>query len=250
LGAVFQKTVKAALLSSTAAGSTADHPECPPKLIPRRSPYPLGFVELVVVLLLCDLSNFLSPSAANAISQRNEKRLPTTTEQIPQNSHRPTITQFLTIAATKVPKITTSSISQSRLAGFTSFLVKRVVELLPPRVPRAVNQHVDHNSSIPPSTSPTLGPESPNGPEQLEGSLYFWVLLKSLKHAIVVLYNPDDAERARQATNRYYFPPTASTPEITLRVFRDEYAVLAPFQVSVPPSDRFYDVESSRMTRP
>jgi len=100
------------------------------------------------------------------------------------------------------------------------------------------------HTSSPPSTSPTLGPGSPNGPKQLEGSLYSWVSLKSLKRAIVVFYNPDDAERARQASDRYYFPPTASTPEITLRAFRGAHTVLVPVQLSGPPPDRFYDVDS------
>jgi hypothetical protein len=101
------------------------------------------------------------------------------------------------------------------------------------------------HTSSPPSTSPTLGPGSPNGPKHLDGSLYSWVPLKSLKRAIVVYYNPDDAERARQASDRYYFPPTASTPEITLRVFRGVHTALLPAQLSRPsPPDRFYDVDS------
>ena len=99
------------------------------------------------------------------------------------------------------------------------------------------------HTSSPPSTSPTLGPGSPNGPKHLEGSLYSWVPLRSLKRAIVVFYNPDDAERARQASDRYYFPPTASTPEMTLRVFRGAHTMLVPVQLSGPP-DRFYDVDS------
>ena len=43
-----------------------------------------------------------------------------------------------------------------------------------------------------------------NGPKHLEGSLYSQVPLRSLKCAIVVLHNPDDAERARQLSDRYY----------------------------------------------
>jgi hypothetical protein len=68
-----------------------------------------------------------------------------------------------------------------------------------------------------------------------------FVPLKSLKCAIVVVYNPD---HARQATHQYSFPPTASTPEITLRVFRGEHTALVPVQLSGPPPDRFYDVDS------
>ena len=59
-----------------------------------------------------------------------------------------------------------------------------------------------------------------------------------------MFYNPHDAERARQASDRYYFPPTASTPEITLRVFRGAHTTLVPVQLSGPPPDRFYDVDS------
>jgi len=83
-----------------------------------------------------------------------------------------------------------------------------------------------------PSTSPMLRPGSPNGSKQVEGSLYSysWVPLKSLKRAIVVFYNSDGAERARQANDRYYFPPTASTPEITVRAFRGAHTVLVPVQ--------------------
>ena len=77
-----------------------------------------------------------------------------------------------------------------------------------------------------------------------EGSLYSWVTLKSLKRAIVVFYNPDDAERARQASDRYYLPPTAATPESTLRVFCGAHAVLVPVQLNGPFLDRFYDVDS------
>jgi len=62
-------------------------------------------------------------------------------------------------------------------------------------------------------TSPTLRPGSRNGPKQPGGSVYSWVALKSLKRAIVVFYKPGDAERARQASDRFCFPPTASTPE-------------------------------------
>jgi hypothetical protein len=50
--------------------------------------------------------------------------------------------------------------------------------------------------------------------------------------------------RARRLRDRYYFPPTASTPEITLRVSRGEHAVLVPVQLSGPPPDQFYDVDS------
>ena len=68
--------------------------------------------------------------------------------------------------------------------------------------------------------------------------------MKSLKRAIVVFYNPADAERARQASDRVHFPSTASTPEMTLRVFRGAYIALVPVQLSGPPPDRFYDVDS------
>ena len=68
--------------------------------------------------------------------------------------------------------------------------------------------------------------------------------LRSLKRAIVVFYNPDGAERALQANDPYYFPSTASTPEITLRVFRGAHTMLVPVQLSGPPPDRFYDVDS------
>ena len=36
----------------------------------------------------------------------------------------------------------------------------------------------------------------------------------------MVFYNPDDTERPRKASDRSYFLPTASTPEITRRIFR------------------------------
>ena len=68
-----------------------------------------------------------------------------------------------------------------------------------------------HTSSPPspsPTTSPTLGPGSPEGLKQLEDSLYSWVPLKSIKRVIVVFCNLDNAERACQASDRYYFPPT------------------------------------------
>jgi len=145
-----------------------------------------------------------------------------------------------------------SSSRRSRLEQPTNTLI---ITPLPapffePLILDALRQHFASYSttyvhtSSPPSTSPTLGPGSPNGPKQLEGSLYSWVPLKSLKRAIVVFYNPHDAERARQASDRYYFPPTASTPEITLRVFRGAHTVLVPVQLSGPPPDRFYDVDS------
>jgi hypothetical protein len=47
----------------------------------------------------------------------------------------------------------------------------------------------------------------------------------------------------RQVTDRYYFPPTASAPKITLRVFRGAHTVLFSVQLSGPPPDRFYDVD-------
>ena len=90
--------------------------------------------------------------------------------------------------------------------------------------------------------SPTLGPGSTNGPRQLEGSLYSWVPLKSLKRAIVVFYNPEDAGRTCQASGRNNFLLTTSTPEITLRVFHGAHTVLAPVQLSRPPPDRFFDI--------
>ena len=98
----------------------------------------------------------------------------------------------------------------------------------------------------PPPRPPPRPPlvQSSNGPKQLEDSLYSWVPFKSLKRAIVASYNPDDAECARQARGRYYFPPTAATPEITLRVFRGAHTVLVPVRLSGPPPDRFYDVNS------
>ena len=49
---------------------------------------------------------------------------------------------------------------------------------------------------------------------------------------------------ARRATDRYYFPPTAATPKITLRVFRGAHTVLVPVRLSAPPPDRFHDVAS------
>ena len=49
---------------------------------------------------------------------------------------------------------------------------------------------------------------------------------------------------ARRASDRYYFPPTAATPEITLRGFRGAHTVLVPVQLSGSPPDRFYDVDS------
>ena len=58
---------------------------------------------------------------------------------------------------------------------------------------------------------PPPRPGSPNRPKQLEGSLYSWVPLKSLKRAIVVFYNPDDAERARQASDRSILLPANSS---------------------------------------
>ena len=58
-------------------------------------------------------------------------------------------------------------------------------------------------TSTSPTTSPTLGPGSPNGPKQLEDSLYSWGPLRPLKHVTVVFYNPDNAERACQASDRY-----------------------------------------------
>ena len=92
------------------------------------------------------------------------------------------------------------------------------------------------HTSSPPSTLPTLGPGSPDWPKQLEGPLYSWVPFVSLKCAIVVSYNPDNAECARQASDRYCFTPTASTPEITLRTFRGAPTVLVSVQLSAPPN--------------
>ena len=61
----------------------------------------------------------------------------------------------------------------------------------------------------------------------------------------MVFYGPDNAERVRQASDRYYFPPTASTPEITLRVFRGAHTLLVHVQLSGSPPDQFCDVEYS-----
>jgi hypothetical protein len=72
-----------------------------------------------------------------------------------------------------------------------------------------------------------LGPAPLNGPKHLKGSLHSWVPLKSLIPGIVVS-RPDDSERARQASYRDYFPPTASTSEIALLVFRGTHMVLIP----------------------
>ena len=96
----------------------------------------------------------------------------------------------------------------------------------------------------PTSTSPTPGPGSSTRNKQLEGSLYSEVPLKSLKRAVVVFYNPHDAEHARQASDQYNFPPAASTLAIALRVFHGAHTVLVPVQLSGPPPDRFYDVDS------
>ena len=104
-----------------------------------------------------------------------------------------------------------------------------------------------HTSSPPspsPTTSPTLGPGSPESPKQLEDSLYSWVPLNSIKRVIVVVCNLDNAERACQASDRYYFPPTASAPEITLRVFCGAHTVLVPVQLSGPPPDWVYNIDS------
>ena len=89
-----------------------------------------------------------------------------------------------------------------------------------------------------------LGPGSPEDPKQLEDSLYSWVPLNSIKRVIVVFCNLDNAERPCQASDRYYSPPTASTPEITLRVFRGAHTVLVPVQLSGPPPDWFYNIDS------
>ena len=75
-----------------------------------------------------------------------------------------------------------------------------------------VYMHTSGSPSTSPITSPTLGPGSPNGPKQLEESLYSWGPLNSIKRVIVVFYNLDNAERACQTSDRYY-PPTASTPK-------------------------------------
>ena len=61
----------------------------------------------------------------------------------------------------------------------------------------------------------------------------------------MVIYDPDDAERAHQASDYYYFLRLASTPEITLRVLSSAHAVLVPVQLSGSPPDQFYDVEYS-----
>ena len=102
-------------------------------------------------------------------------------------------------------------------------------------------------TSSPPSTStsPTLGPGSPDWPKQLEGSLYSWVPFKSLKRAIVVFYNHDNAECARQGSDWYCFTPTASTPEITLRTFHGVHTVLLSVQLSGPPPTRCLSLRTS-----
>ena len=55
---------------------------------------------------------------------------------------------------------------------------------------------------------------------------------------------------ARRAIDRYYFPPTATTPETTLRAFRGAHTVLVPVQLSGPPPDPFYDDESAVFDSP
>ena len=101
------------------------------------------------------------------------------------------------------------------------------------------------HTSSPPSTSPTLGPGSPDWPKQLEGSLYSWVPFKSLERAIVVFYNPDNAECARQGSDRYCFTPTASTLETTLGTFRGAHTVLLSVQLSGPPPTRCPSLRTS-----
>lgn len=59
-----------------------------------------------------------------------------------------------------------------------------------------------------------------------EGDLYSFVPLKSFKRAIVVFYTPEDAERARIASDRLQIPKTAKSPAVMLRVFRGPPTVL------------------------
>ena len=173
----------------------------------------------------------------------------------PPRSQRPSYEPHRADSQESVASSSSGSSSSSRRLRLEQPTNTLIITPLPapffePLILDALRQHFASfsttyvHTSSPPSTSPTLGPGSPNGPKQLEGSLYSWVPLKSLKRAIVVFYNPHDAERARQASDRYYFPPTLSTPEITLRVFRGAPTVLVPVQLSGPPPDRFYDVDS------
>ena len=107
---------------------------------------------------------------------------------------------------------------------------------------------MNSNSTLPhsppftstPQASPPFRPRSvqaSSGPKQLGDFYTPGYPQLSVKRAIVVFYNPDDAQRARQANDRYYFPPTASTPGVTLPVFRGARAVLVPVQLSGPPPD-------------
>ena len=100
----------------------------------------------------------------------------------------------------------------------------------------------DVHASNPPSTSPMLSPEPPDGPKHLDGTLTSWAPLKSSNCAIAVFYIPDDGKRARQPSERHHFPPIVSTPGITLRVFRPAHTILVLTQPSKPPPDRFYDM--------
>ena len=49
-------------------------------------------------------------------------------------------------------------------------------------------------------------------------------------------------ERTKRAIDGCYFPPTAPTPGITLRVFRPAHTILVLVQLSKPPPDQFYDM--------
>ena len=150
------------------------------------------------------------------------------------------------------------------LAGVGRFLVERVVGLLPPLAPRAANQYAHHNPSFStflrafnPRCTPTalclvlhhlrahpvlhLTHVRSRVSERAEATrrfFIFWLPLKSLKRAVVGFY----AEHAHQASDRYCFLPTASTPEITLRVLRGAHTVLVPVQLSGSSADQVYDV--------
>ena len=57
---------------------------------------------------------------------------------------------------------------------------------------------------------PPPRPEPPAGPKHLAGPLISWVPLKSFNCAIIVFYDPDDAEGARQASDRWMLLPANS----------------------------------------
>ena len=121
-----------------------------------------------------------------------------------------------------------------------------------------VYMHTSGSPSTSPTTSPTLGPGSPNGPKQLEESLYSWGPLNSIKRVIVVFYNLDNAEHTTRQQHPHPNHPACFlwctyciSPRPVKRAspdrFYDETAILeSPFHLHPPVPERNFLISPLR----